>query len=101
MKIERFRKYNTHDIYPEQIFDNDLCQVIRAGIRIYMRGQTILELDQKLHTEDEAEQANQAMQNVETLLEKAGSSLSISVGSRPIGRPLDGAHLSTTWSNGT
>ena len=37
MKIERFRKYNTRDIYPEQMLDNDLCQVIRAGNRIYMR----------------------------------------------------------------
>jgi hypothetical protein len=31
MKVERFRKYNTRDIYPEQTLDNDLCQVIRAG----------------------------------------------------------------------
>ena len=75
MKIERFRKYNTRDIYPEQTLDNDLCQVIRAGNRIYMRGQTGLDLDQKLHTEDAAEQADQAMQNVKTLLEEAGSSL--------------------------
>ena len=75
MKIERFRKYNTRDIYPEQMLDNDLCQVIRAGNRIYMRGQTGLDLDQKLHTEDAAEQADQAMQNVKTLLEEAGSSL--------------------------
>jgi hypothetical protein len=34
MKVDRFRKYNTRDIYPEQTLDNDLCDVIRAGNRI-------------------------------------------------------------------
>ena len=75
MEAERFRKYNTRDIYPEQTLDNDLCQVIRAGNRIYMCGQTGLDRVQKPHTKDAAEQADQAMQNVKTLLEEAGSSL--------------------------
>ena len=57
MRVERFRKYNTRDIYPEQTLDNDLSMVVRAGNRIYMRGQTGLDLDQKLHTEDAGEQA--------------------------------------------
>ena len=37
MKIGRVRKYNTRDIYPEQMLDNDLCQLIWAGNRIFMR----------------------------------------------------------------
>lgn len=75
MKLEKFRTYNTKDIYPDQSIDNDLAQVVKAGNRIYMRGQTGLDLDQKLHSEDAAEQADQAMQNIKTLLEEAGSCL--------------------------
>ena len=40
-----------------------------------MRGQTGLDRDQKPHTKDAAAQADQAMQNVKTFLEEAGSSL--------------------------
>jgi hypothetical protein len=39
MKIKRFLKFDTHDIYPEQPLDNELCQVIRASNRFYMQGE--------------------------------------------------------------
>ena len=40
MKIERFRKFNTKDVYPGQTLDNDMSMVAKAGNRIFMRGQT-------------------------------------------------------------
>ncbi len=48
MKIERFRKFNTRDVYPGQTLDNDVCMVAKAGNRIFMRGQTGLDLDQNM-----------------------------------------------------
>ena len=76
MKIERFRKFNTRDVYPDQALDNDMCMVAKAGNRIFMRGQTGLDLDQNMiGVEDAAAQADQAMRNVKTLLAEAGSSL--------------------------
>ena len=76
MKIERFRKFNTKDVYPGQTLDNDMSMVAKAGNRIFMRGQTGLDLDQNMvGAEDAAAQADQAMRNVKTLLEEAGSSL--------------------------
>ena len=76
MEIERFRKFNTRDVYAGQTLDNDMSMVAKAGNRIFMRGQTGLDLDQKMvGAEDAAVQADQAMRNVQTLLEEAGSSL--------------------------
>ena len=77
MKIERFRKFNTHDAYLGQTVGNDMSMVVKAGNRIFMRGQTGLDLDQKMvGKEDAAVQADQAVRNAKTLLEEAGSSLS-------------------------
>ena len=39
MTHERIRKFNTKDTYPEQNLDNDLCQVVRAGNIVFLRGQ--------------------------------------------------------------
>lgn len=76
MQLERFRKFNTRDVYQQQKLDNDMCMVVKAGNRIFLRGQTGLDLNQRLrHPEDAAAQAEQAMQNVQVLLEEAGSSL--------------------------
>lgn len=76
MKIERFRKFNTRDVYPGQTLDNDMAMVAKAGNRLFLRGQTGLDLDQKMvGIEDPAAQTDQAMRNVKTLLEEAGSSL--------------------------
>lgn len=76
MKIERFRKFNTRDVYPGGRHDNDMCMAVKAGNRIFLRGQTGLDLDQKMvDPTDAAAQANQAMENARVLLEEAGSSL--------------------------
>ncbi len=76
MKLERFRKFNTRDVYPGGKLNNDMCQVVKAGNRIFMRGQTGLSLDQKMvDPNDAGAQADQAMKNAKILLEEAGSSL--------------------------
>jgi enamine deaminase RidA (YjgF/YER057c/UK114 family) len=76
MKHERIRMFNTRDVYPGQTLDNDMCMVVKAGNRLFMRGQTGLDLTQRMVApEDAATQAEQAMQNVKVLLEEAGSSL--------------------------
>ena len=76
MKHERIRTFNTRDVYPHQTLDNDMCMVIRAGNRIFLRGQTGLDLEQNMvDPNDAAAQADQAMHNVKLLLEEAGSSL--------------------------
>ena len=76
VKIRRFRKFNTRDVYPGGRHDNDMCMTVRAGNRIYLRGQTGFDLDQKMCTPaDPAAQAAQAMENAGVLLEEAGSSL--------------------------
>ena len=43
MKLERFRKFNTRDVYPGGAHDNDMCMTVRAGNRIFLRGQTGLD----------------------------------------------------------
>jgi enamine deaminase RidA (YjgF/YER057c/UK114 family) len=76
MQHKRIRTFNTRDVYPGQTLDNDMCMVVKAGNRLFMRGQTGLDLTQRMVApEDAAAQAEQAMQNVKILLEEVGSSL--------------------------
>ena len=76
MKHERLRPFNTRDVYPDQTLDNDMCMVVKAGPRLFLRGQTGLDLAHTLTAhEDAAAQADQAMQNVVQLLAEVGSSL--------------------------
>ncbi len=78
MTHQRFRKFNTKDTYPEQKLDNDLCQVVRArGEMVFVRGQVGQDLDtsRSVAIGDAAAQTEQAMANVERLLEEAGSQL--------------------------
>ena len=76
MAHQRFRKFNTRAMYPEQKLDNDLCMVVRAGNHVFMRGQTGFDLDGSFHgVGDAAAQAETAMRCVKTLLEEAGSRL--------------------------
>lgn len=35
----RIRMFNTKETYPNQTLDNDLCQAVRAGNTVYVRGQ--------------------------------------------------------------
>jgi len=74
---QRFRMFNTKETYPNQSLDNDLCQAVRAGNTVYLRGQVGTDFDGKLvGLGDPAAQADQAMKNVKQLLEEAGSDLS-------------------------
>jgi enamine deaminase RidA (YjgF/YER057c/UK114 family) len=78
MTHERLRKFNTRDTYPEQKLDNDLSQgVIARGTLVFLRGQVSQDLGTRrsLHADDPAAQARKAMENVELLLEEAGSQL--------------------------
>lgn len=73
----RIRMFNTKDTYPNQSLDNDLCQAVRAGNTVYVRGQVGTDFDGNLvGLGDPRAQAEQAMKNVKQLLEEAGSDLS-------------------------
>jgi enamine deaminase RidA (YjgF/YER057c/UK114 family) len=68
--------FNTKDTYPNQSLDNDLCQAVRAGNTVYVRGQLGTDFDGNLiGLGDARAQAEQAMKNVKQLLEEAGSQL--------------------------
>ena len=73
----RLRQFNTKDTYPEQDLDNDLCQAVRAGNMVFLRGQVgqDLETHESVGIGDPAAQTEQAMRTVELLLEEAGSKL--------------------------
>ncbi len=74
---ERIRKFNTKDTYPGQSLDNDLCQVVKAGNLVFLRGQVGSDLNgNTVGINDSGAQADQAMKNVKQLLEEAGSDLS-------------------------
>ncbi len=76
MAHQRFRKFNTKDMYPEQNLDNDLCMVVRAGNHIFMRGQTGFTLDgEMVGIGNAGAQADNAMKCVKQLLEEAGGKL--------------------------
>ena len=73
----RIRMFNTRETYPNQSLDNDLCQAVRAGDTVYLRGQVGTDFDGNLvGLGDPRAQAEQAMKNVKQLLEEAGSELS-------------------------
>ena len=73
----RIRPFNTRDTYPNQSLDNDLCQAVRAGNTLYLRGQVGTDFDGNLvGLGDAGAQAEQAMRNVDTLLRECGSELS-------------------------
>jgi enamine deaminase RidA (YjgF/YER057c/UK114 family) len=75
---QRIRPFNTKDTYPEQKLDNDLCQAVRAGNIVFLRGQVgqDLETRESVGTGDAAAQTEKAMANIKMLLEEAGSELS-------------------------
>lgn len=73
----RIRMFNTKETYPNQALDNDLCQAVRAGNTVYVRGQVGTDFEGNLvGLGDPAAQTEQAMKNVKQLLEEAGSDLS-------------------------
>lgn len=73
----RIRMFNTKETYPNQTLNNDLCQAVRAGNTVYLRGQVGTDFAGNLVGPSDARaQAEQAMKNVKMLLEEAGSDLS-------------------------
>ena len=73
----RIRMFNTRDTYPNQSLNNDLCQAVRAGNTVYVRGQVGTDFEGRLvGPGDPAAQAEQAMKNLKQLLQEAGSDLS-------------------------
>ena len=74
---KRFRKFHTDDVYKDgQKLGTKFCKAVRAGDRVYLRGQTGSNLDGEfIGNGDAGAQANQAMENITTLLEEAGASL--------------------------
>jgi enamine deaminase RidA (YjgF/YER057c/UK114 family) len=77
MSHTRIRKFNTADTYPEQKLDNDLCQAVRAGNTVYLRGQIGQDMDtrESVGTGDAEAQAERAMDNIALLLDEAGARL--------------------------
>ena len=59
------RMFNTKETYPNQSLDNDLCQAVRAGNTVYVRGPVGTDFDGNLvGLGDPRAQAEQAMKNV-------------------------------------
>ena len=79
MSHQYIRPYNTKNTHPDEPnvhYDNELCMAIRAGNYIFMRGQVGATFGGEIvGLGDPAAQTEQAMNNVEQLLEEAGSGL--------------------------
>lgn len=76
MTHQRIRKFNTAQMYPDKNMDNDLCMAVKAGNRIFLRGQTGFDLDGNMTgVGNPGDQAEMAMKCVKTLLEEAGAKL--------------------------
>ena len=76
MTHTRIRKFNTHETYPEQNLDNDLCQaVIAQGKMVFVRGQVSQDLDtrESLHLGSPRLQTEATMKNIDMLLKECGS----------------------------
>ncbi len=74
MGHQRFRKFNTKDMYPDQTIDNDMCMIVRSGRHVFLRGQTGFDLaGDFVGAGDAAAQTDQAMKNFGVLLEEAGA----------------------------
>lgn len=76
MEHQKIRKFNTAQMYPGKGMDNDLCMAVKAGNRIFLRGQTGFDLEGNMTgIGDPSAQAEMAMKCVKILLEEAGSKL--------------------------
>jgi enamine deaminase RidA (YjgF/YER057c/UK114 family) len=88
VEIQRIRKFETKNFYPPKNFSstetagspyhirNEFCMAVRAGNRIFLRGQTGFDLEGNFHgVGDAAKQAEVACQGIKQLLEEAGGSI--------------------------
>lgn len=74
---QRSRKFHTDKEYRDgQQLGTRFCKAVRAGDRVYLRGQTGTTLDGEfVGNGDPGAQADQAMKNIKVLLEEMGASL--------------------------
>ncbi len=76
---ERLRRYRSSDVpygLQRQTFSMEFCMVVRAGRRLFLRGQTGMTLGRDLvGLNDPGAQARQAIANVRKLLADAGATL--------------------------
>ena len=79
MPHQRHRLHNVQDQHAERNIRSDMCSVVISGERIFVRGQvgyTIHPTDRRLVGRgDPAAQADQAMKNVQQLLDEVGAKL--------------------------
>jgi len=79
MPHKRHRLHNVRDQHAERNIQSDMCSVVIAGDRIFVRGQvgyTIHSTDRKLvGPGDAGAQADQAMKNVRQLLDEVGAKM--------------------------
>lgn len=82
VEIQRFRKFKTDEYYPSDLgkpehhIANELSMAVRAGNRIFLRGQTGFDLEGNFHgIGDVAAQTDMACRCVKQLLEEAGGSV--------------------------
>ncbi len=76
MAHQRYRPYEHQFKHNGEDFEYELAMAVRAGNRIWVRGQTGLDLDGNFIGEgDPAAQAETAMRCTDTLLRDAGASL--------------------------
>ena len=73
---KKFRLLNTGDWFGQNSIDRDSCMAVNTGDEIYLRGQTGTSICGKfVGYGDPGAQAHQAMKNITTLLEEAGTAL--------------------------
>ena len=76
MPHQRYRPYEHTLNHDGEDFEYELAMAVRAGNRVWVRGQTGLDLDGNFIGEgDPAAQAETAMRCTDTLLKEAGASL--------------------------
>lgn len=78
MAHTRIRKFTTKEWYKgaQDLGAAEFCMAVRAGDRVFLRGQTGHDFDGVFHgLGDAGEQAEQAMKNVAVLLGEAGAKL--------------------------
>jgi enamine deaminase RidA (YjgF/YER057c/UK114 family) len=92
---DRLRRYRSSDVpygLHKQAFVMDFCMVVRAGRRVFLRGQTGSHFDRRFTgLNDPAVQAGQAIANVRALLAEIGADLSSAT--RLVTYVTDRAHL--------
>ena len=76
MAHTRHRKFNTGDTYSNQKLDNDLCQAVKAGNTIYLRGQVGTNFEGETIGKLGTTKGDTCHVDVKQLLEEVGSELS-------------------------